>query len=81
MSSTKPDVTADPAYLLSPKRSKPKNGVPMLERTDAKVDSKGRATVPKAIAMGVTILQSTLLALVSWGLIMSLIFGGCCSNV
>ena len=87
MSSTKADVTGHPESLLSPaasnvaRRSKQMNAVPMLERTEAKVDSEGGATIPRAIAMGVTILQFTLLALVSWGLTISLILGGCCSNV
>ncbi|KAL8669331.1 MAG: hypothetical protein Q9168_006067 [Polycauliona sp. 1 TL-2023] len=38
-------------------------------------------TVAKAIGVTLATLQSTLPALISWGVTVALIFGGCCSNV
>lgn len=42
---------------------------------------RGKMTVSRAIAMVGIAAHSALPAIISWGLTMSLIFGGCCSNV
>ncbi|MCJ1246269.1 golgi uridine diphosphate-N- acetylglucosamine transporter [Trapelia coarctata] len=49
----------------------------------AKLDSGPNGDTAMAVDMGLTgpILHSTLPALLSWGAVASLIFGGCCSNV
>lgn len=38
-------------------------------------------TIAKAIGVTLATLQATLPALISWGVTVALIFGGCCSNV
>lgn len=57
------------------------NAAPSLEKAEPHYHTDGRYTWAKAAAaVGVT-LQATLPVMLSWGMTMGLIFGGCCSNV
>ncbi|KAL9123014.1 MAG: hypothetical protein Q9187_000428 [Circinaria calcarea] len=55
------------------------NVAPMLSHAKPGVDTQ--TTISRAIAMAGIMVQSVLPAMVSWGMTMGLIFGGCCSNV
>lgn len=69
----------------------PSNGVPpgtkeinaasMLENPRPSFEPGGKMTVSRAIAMAGIMVHSALPTIASWGMIMGLIFGGCCSNV
>ena len=54
---------------------------PTLEHVTPRIDPQGRMTVPEAVDMFGAMIYSTLPVMISWGMTMSLIFGGCCSNV
>ena len=57
------------------------NAAPSLEKAKLDYDTDGGyAWARVAATVGVT-LQATLPAMLSWGMTMGLIFGGCCSNV
>lgn len=65
-----------------PRGTKEINAAPMLEKNARPgIDPNGGMTVSRAIAMAGIMINSALPMLVSWGLTLSLIFGGCCSNV
>ena len=64
-----------------PPRTKEINAAPMLRHAKPGIDPHGRMTVSRAIAMAGVMIQSALPAMVSWGMTVGLIFGGCCSNV
>ena len=64
-----------------PRATKEINAAPMLENAKPGIDPHGGMTVSRAIAMAGIMINSALLMLVSWGLTLGLIFGGCCSNV
>lgn len=57
------------------------NAAPLLETAKPGIDPDAPLTLSRVIAVTVAIAHATVPTLVSWGLTMALIFGGCCSNV
>ena len=64
-----------------PRGTKEINAAPMLENAKPARSLDGPMTALRAIGIAGAMLHSTFPALIRWGLTMSLIFGGCCSNV
>lgn len=64
-----------------PRGIKEINVAPILEHSQPGINLNGKLTVSRAIGMTGAMVHSALPAIISWGVTMSLIFGGCCSNV
>ena len=64
-----------------PPRTKEINAGPLLESGKPGIQLESKMTVTRAIALIGIMIHSALPSIVSWGMIVSLIFGGCCSNV
>ncbi|KAL8815659.1 MAG: hypothetical protein Q9191_008438 [Dirinaria sp. TL-2023a] len=54
---------------------------PSLETKKPRLHADGHLTPSKAVGIAGAMIYANLPSLVSWGLVVSLIFGGCCSNV
>ncbi|KAI4087172.1 MAG: hypothetical protein LQ344_006967 [Seirophora lacunosa] len=74
-------VTATAADPQVPPGTKQINVGPLLETAKPGIDPDAPFTVSKAIGITAATLQATVPALISWGVTVGLIFGGCCSNV
>ncbi len=58
------------------------DAAPSLERAEqAKYSSSGRHTMSKAIGFAGAVVHTTIPAWFNFGVMVALIFGGCCSNV
>lgn len=57
------------------------NAAPSLENAESGFDRDRAYALSKLVGSIGTMVHATLPALLSWGLTMGLIFGGCCSNV
>ena len=57
------------------------NAVPMLDNQHSPLAISSNMGVSKAIAVAGTLLSGALPTVLTWGLTIGLIFGGCCSNV
>ena len=64
-----------------PLRTKEINVGPILESGKPGIQLQRSMTIPRAIAMVGIMIHSALPSIVPWGMIVGLIFGGCCSNV
>jgi hypothetical protein len=64
-----------------PEGTKEINAAPMLAHAGSPGPRVEKMTIPRIIVTAGEVTYSTLPALLSWSLIMSLIFSGCCSNV
>ncbi len=64
-----------------PSRTREIDAGPLLEKHKPKLHADGHLTPTKAVGIAGAMLHSNLPALLSWGAIAALIFGGCCSNV
>ena len=64
-----------------PPGTKEINAAPMLQRAQPGIDANAPMTASRAIAMTGIAIHDALPVLLAWGMTMSLIFGGCCSNV
>ncbi|KAL8724784.1 MAG: hypothetical protein Q9181_006673 [Wetmoreana brouardii] len=64
-----------------PPGTKQINAGPLLETAKPGIDPDAPLTLSKAIGVTAATVQTFLPALISWAVIVSLIFGGCCSNV
>ena len=57
------------------------NAGPLLETAKPGIDPDAPFTVSRAIGVAGVMAHAAFPAIVSWGVTMGLIFGGCCSNV
>ena len=73
--------TSLPPNNAIPPGTKEINAAPMLQHAKPGINPHGRMTVSRAIAIAGIMIHAALPALISWGMTIGLIFGGCCSNV
>ncbi|KAL8907577.1 MAG: hypothetical protein Q9207_001314 [Kuettlingeria erythrocarpa] len=74
-------ATPAPVGLQPMLGTKQINAGPLLETAKPGIDPDASLTVTKAIGVTAATVQATVPTLISWGLTVALIFGGCCSNV
>ncbi|KAL8702537.1 MAG: hypothetical protein Q9201_004303, partial [Fulgogasparrea decipioides] len=74
-------AASTPVETQVPPGTKQINAGPLLETAKPGIDPDAPLTLSKAIGVTAATVQTFLPALFSWGVIVSLIFGGCCSNV
>lgn len=64
-----------------PPGTKQINAGPLLETAKPGIDPDAPFTMSKAVGSTAATIHAIFPALISWGVIVALIFGGCCSNV
>lgn len=70
-----------PSNIKTSAATKQINAASSLEKIKLATEPDNGLTPSIIIGMAITILGGVIPSLVSWGTTMSLIFGGCCSNV